>query len=82
MKLISEINKSYDVTIFLVFGYVSEILEFEKSNKKLMFSWTLGFFTLGESRKSFMFFEVRSGNAIPNSYYCIRETENEREREA
>ena len=44
-----------------------------------MFPWTLGFFTLGESRKSFMFFEVRSGNAIPNSYYCIRETENERE---
>ena len=41
----------------------------------------LGFFTLGESRKSFMFFEVRSGNAIPNSYYCIRERETENERE-
>ena len=45
-----------------------------------MFSWTLGFFTLGESRKSFMFFEVRSGNAIPNSYYCIRERDRKRER--
>ena len=41
----------------------------------------LGFFTLGESRKSFMFFEVRSGNAIPNSYYCIRERDRKRERE-